>query len=492
VKLNPWAWFVKNQAESYSIGDDAVLQAFYSAFATTAASGIRVTRETAFRSVSVLACLIVRAETFAALPFDVIRREGAGRYPEENHWAYRLLGIAPNELMTSGEFWRWKQLTEDVHGNAYARIVWRGFTAEEVWPMTGPAPRRFVENGRLVYEYQGDGITPANVYPAREILHFKGAVLRNPYEGASLIDLASEAIGVELGGEQFFARLLGNGSHFPGYLERDAALTPEDMDALRKQFKGWSGLLHAGELRIFDRGLKYKQNPMSVRDAQLTESMRWELQRICSVFRVPPALVQDLTHGTYTNSEQQDLWLGKHTISPICINTEGVIRHKFFRQDPKRVGKFNLDGLLRGDYKTRAEGDALLVRAGIIDRNESRSHFDKNPRPGLDRPLVPLELGIVDEEGNVHAPARAGAPSALAALEPVLADAMAACRRRVEADRHKGRPREETLAFVAARLEPIAEAYTRAGRAFDPQAVAAGLLPASGDGASTLPSEGNA
>ena len=510
MKLNPLSWFAEPRAadeEAWSLGDDAVLQAFYGALAAVSSSGITVTQESALRSTAVLACLIVRAETFAALPVSVLRTVGRDAVQASGEPAYRLLAVAPNELMTAKEFWRHKQLTEDVAGNAFARVAWKGSAPQEIWPLYGQQPALAVDarTKRVAWNYSGDDFTPANAYPLDDLVHFKGPVLRTPFEGRSLIELASETIGVSIGSEQFFARLLGNGSHFPGYLETDRDLDAGDVGALREQLKGFSGIVQAGSLRIFDRGLKYKQNPMSLKDAQLTEQMRWQLQALASVFRVPMAMIGDLSTGTYANSEQQDLWLAKHTITPICANTEGVLRQRLFARRPDLYAKFNLDGLLRGDYKTRAEGDATLVRAGILSRDEARGHYDLNSAPGLEKFLAELNLGVVSGDGTITGPSAGAAaepparpagqepppadpPPAAALLEPVMRDAVGCVRRRFERDGEKGVPAEETIAFAAERLAPVAEAYRAAGMVFDSAGFIAEAL--AGDSAATLDGTG--
>lgn len=471
------------------MSDDNVLQAFYGALSMITGSGVKVTQENSLRSIAVLSCLIVRSETFASLPFDVLRKEGRNRISDESNPAYRLLSIAPNELMNAGEFWRWKQLTEDITGNAYARIIWRApYFSEptEIWPLLQKPEFHYDRRTRqALYNYPGDDFTLGDSYPARDILHFKGPILRNPHEGSSLVDLASEEIGVEIATQQFFSRLLSNGNHFPGYLETDTVLQPDDLKALTDQLKGFSGVLSAGQVRVFDRGLKYHQNDMSLKDAQLNEEMRWQLQRICSVFRMPLAFVQDLTNGTYTNSEQQDLWLGKHTIMPICVNSERVVRHRLFAKQPNSYGKFNLDALLRGDFKTRAEGEAALVTAGILTRNEARADEDRNPIEGLDTPLAALNLGGVSSDGTITGPDQGtpadpapGPPApptatAQALLEPLLLDAADCIRRRSE---KPGRPRSETEEFALTKLQPIAAALERAGVAFNSAAFVAAVL----------------
>ena len=487
MSLNPLRWFsetVTDQAEEeWGIGDDNVLRAFYGALAAVSSSGIRVTQESSLRATAVLACLIVRAESFSSLPLGVFYERGRYRIPDRTHAAYRLLSVGPNDLMTAGEFWRWKQLTEDITGNAYARIVWVNNRPTEVWPLYGVSPVLKVDRQTHVafYEYGGDDLTPADVYTSRDILHFKGPVLRSPLYAKSLIDLISESIGVAIGSEQFFARLLGNGNHFPGYLETDAALSDPDFAAISEQMKGFAGIFKAGELRVFDRGLKYKQNPLTMKDAQLVEQLRWQLQQICSVTRVPMAMVQDLTNGTYSNSEQQDLALGKHCITPICVNTERVVRHKLFAAEPDYYVKFNLDGLLRGDYKTRTDGESALVRAGIMTRNEARAQEDMNPEPGLDVPLAELNLGTVDGAGVIHgpdtgaqAPPTTAVPTALlssaptsALFAPFLADAAERIRARADDDAAHKRSAKGTERFARDLLAPVIDAYALAGEPFD-------------------------
>jgi len=485
--FNPLRWL--QERRDYSVSDDAVLQAFYGAVSSaSSSSGVKVSRVTALHSMAVLACLIVRAETHSALPVDVGRNDGEKRYPAPTDPVAALLANAPNDLMNSGEFWRWEDMTEDVNGNAYAHIEWKGMTPTAIWPLTGAAPVFLMDQKTrtAVYNYSGDYMTPANSYPPRDILHFKGPVLTSPYYGRSLIDLASETIGMSIGSDQFFARLLGNGNHFPGYLETDQALKESDFKAISSQLSGFSGLLQAGVMRIFDRGLKYKQNTMTIKDMDLTPQMRWQLQQICSVFRVPMALVQDLTNGTYTNSEQQDLWLAKHTVAPMCVNKERVVRHRLFRDRPDYYLKFNMNALMRGDFKTRSEGQAALVNAGVLLPDEARADEDRNPIPAGSKPRIPLNTGLIDENGNILATPKvtetgpiAGDPNPVrSALIPVVDDAVRWVRSRYDSDLERGKSLEATLGFAAEKFAPIVAAYERAGLEFDTDEAIARALPA--------------
>ncbi len=436
-------------------------------FSTSIARSFHVTQETALTSTAVLACLIVRAETFSSLPAHVYRKQDRTRERIDDPLA-ALIGKFANPLMTSREFWRWKQITEDVRGNAFAWVERRGGQPFAFWPMTSTEMNLSYDprSREAMYTYGGDSVVPKGVYSGRDVLHFRGPLVKAGYTGTSLVDQAATAIGLTVSSEQFYDRLLANGNHFPGHLETDNSLKPEDIKALREQFAELAGVEHAGELRIFDRGLKFVQNQMSIKDADLTLQQMWYLQEVCRVFRVPPPLVQDWSRSTYTNSEQADLWFAKHTITPIATNTEAVLARLFVRANqPDHYVKFELDGLLRGDFKTRAEGYSQLINCAVLKPNEARGYEDLDPYEGGDDILRPLNTSAVDSEsGEVESdPAEA--------LEPIRSEKLDVIRARAVQDRERGRDESATRAFAEKVLGPLAESYRRAGRSLDTDAL---------------------
>lgn len=427
------------------------------------ANSFHVTQESALTSNAVLACLIVRAETFASLPSHVYEVAGQSRQVVEDPIAALTSGY-PNPLQTSAEFWRWKQLTEDIRGKALVWVERRGGLPFALWPMTNRdvAMRYDPQIREAVYSYGGDSIVPKNEYAGRDVLHFRGPLVRDAWEGMSLVDQAKTTIGLTVSSERFYDRLLGQGNHFPGHLETDKVLQPGDVTALAEQLKELAGVEHAGEMRIFDRGLKYVQNAMSIKDADLTAQQTWYLQEVCRIFRVPPSLVQDWSRSTYTNSEQADLWFAKHTILPICVNSEKVVNRLFVRQNVSdRYLKFELDGLLRGDYATRAAGYSTLINCGVINPNEARRHEDMNPYEGGSEFLRPLNSQAVDPEtGETE-------PTPERALAPLKAEKLELIRARKVQDAERGRDTEATRDFAEKVLAPLASAYRIAGLDLD-------------------------
>lgn len=437
------------------------------------ASGVAVNSDSAVASVAVLACLIVRAESLMLCPVDVYRKQGRDRIAAPEHPVAQLIANQPNPLLSSEEFWRWKQVTEDLRGSAYVRIEWLRGKPVALWPMLGAKPQILWDNTSktMVYRYLGDDFTAAGDYSARDIMHFKGPLLSStPYEARSLVEVTAENIGLSIATEQFFARFLGNGTHFPQYLHTEQALTEKDFNVLKEQLKDNSGLVPAGQTRIFDRGLKVMSNTMSLKDADLSQHQRWILEQVCRTLRVPPQMVQDLTHGTYTNSEQADLWLAKHTVTPIVKNTEGVIRRSLFLQSERDryYARFNVNAMMRGDFAARTAGYSVLINCGVLSANEARAFEDWNPYEGGDDYRVPLNTVAVGNE-IVN-------PQPTNVLAPLIGDAKERILARHDQDAERGRDITETLNFAMKVLAPIVDTASALGIDLNAEQIAESIL----------------
>lgn len=439
------------------------------------ASGVSVTSDSAVASVAVLACLIVRSESLMLCPVDVYRNDGKSRISTPEHPVASLISDAPNPLISSEELWRWKQITEDLRGEAFVRVEWRNGRPFALWPMYGPRPEIIAATvlgvPSIVYRYKGDDFTPAADYPAAEIMHFKGPLLsNNPYSARSLVEVTAENIGLGIATEQFFARFLGNGTHFPQYLHTEQSLTDKDFKAIAEQLKDGSGLMPAGTTRIFDRGLKVMANQMSLRDADLSQHQRWILEQVCRTFRVPPMMVQDLTHGTYTNSEQADLWLSKHTLTPIVRNTEGVIRRKLFLPNERASyrAKFNLNAMMRGDFTARTTGYSVLINCGVLSPNEARAFEDWDPYEGGDDHRLPLNTESANNAADT--------PDATNALAPLLGDAKQRIAARHAQNVERGRDQADSHDFALKVLAPIVDTARALGVTLDPDQIADSII----------------
>jgi HK97 family phage portal protein len=107
--------------------------------------------------------------------------------------------------------------------------------------------------------------------------------------------------------------------------------------------------------------------------SQMEKARRFQVEEAARIYQLPPSFLQDLTHGTFTNVEQQDLHFEKHSMHRWVKQVEQELNLKLFgRNNRDRFAEFNMDGLLRGDYKTRMEGYAIAIQNALNKPNEIR------------------------------------------------------------------------------------------------------------------------
>lgn len=436
-------------------------------------------------SLAYLACELAKARPVASLPVDVYESRGAGRVEAKDDASWHLAHLLKarwNPLMRSGPCLRWLILAKDTLGSAYVRVQW-GTSKSGVrvpvalWPVTAAVePLWDSDTGTAWYRTGGDDFTPPGTYSADDVVRFDSQLpsTATSVGGRSLAEAAFANIGLSIDLETFYKRLLTNGSHFPGYIETDNRLSDADLAELKDSLRGTAGVLQAGTVRVFANGLHYRQNPMTMGDIDLVAQQTWVLQQMCRITGVPPQEVYDLSRSTYSNAEQSSIQFSQKTLVPECRELEcgfdEVLR--VCGQYDRHV-KFELNGLLRGEYMTRMEGYRIGTAAGILTRNECRSLEELSELPGLSRPLVPVNFYEVDENGDVvpYDDGRTDAPAVTDpaggrpddGFSPIVED----MRRRVRERFEERGDCESTRDFARRVFEPYARACTVAGIDFD-------------------------
>ncbi len=148
-------------------------------------------------------------------------------------------------------------------------------------------------------------------------------------------------------------------------------------------------------------GLEIKTLGVDPEKTQLLELSRFCVEEIARIYSLPPTFLQDLSHGTYSNTEQQDLHFVKHTLKRWVEQFEQELNLKLWGRGNNRLyAEFNVDGLLRGDFKTRMEGHAAAIQAGIETPNEAREMENKPSMDGGDRLFIQGANVPLDQAGQ--------------------------------------------------------------------------------------------
>lgn len=373
-------------------------------------SGVAVNVDSALRTSTVFACMRVLAEGVAQLPLKLYQESDDGaKTLARRHPLYTKLWRKPNDFQTSFE-WRETMMMHAVLTHGGFSIISRNSIGEvlEFLPVL-PAQVKVIQGSDYSVQYEVyDKAGKITTLPKSSMLHLKGPSW-NGFSGLETVTLGREAIGLAIATEESQARLHSNGVRPSGILSTDAKLGPEQYDRIKKTSQeGYSALQNAFKLMVLDGGWKFSQIALSPADAQTHESRKHQIEEVCRFMRVFPQMIGygDKT-STYASAEQFFMAHVTHSLMPWIERFEQVLAVQLLSDKELDQGyfpKFNVGALLRGDAASRAAYYASGIVNGWLVRNEARRLEDLDPLPGLDDPLVPLNMGAKGKDDPAQAP----------------------------------------------------------------------------------------
>jgi len=362
-------------------------------------AGELISPEAAMSISAVYACVRILAESVASLPLMLYqRRSDGGKVRVTDHPLYELLHNAPNREMSS---FTWRETCQghvSLWGNTYSQVVYDGGgRVREIWPLR---PDRMTVGrtpaGELGYEYRRD-TGEARVFRADEILHIPGMGF-DGLVGYSPITLARNALGLSRATEKFGSKLFANGAR-PSLVIKTPG-TAKLSDAAKKRLQdSWNaefgGVERAHSTAVLEEGMDIASIGVPPEDAQFLETRRFQLLEIARMFRVPPHMLAELERATFSNIEHQAIEFVVHTLRPWLVRWEQSMRRRLLTEAERAQGyfvEFAVDGLLRGDAKSRNESYQIGRNGGWLSVNDIRSLENLNPIENGDIYLQPLNM----------------------------------------------------------------------------------------------------
>ncbi len=235
-------------------------------------------------------------------------------------------------------------------------------------------------DGNLYYEYSrstDEAIKSEStvILQPRDVLHIPGLGF-DGLVGYSPIAMAKNAIGLAIATEEYGAKFFANGAAPSGVLEHPGTIKDPSKvrEAWQSQFGGSS---NSGKVAVLEEGMKYTPISISPEQAQFLETRKFQINEIARIFRVPPHMVGDLEKSSFSNIEQQSLEFVKYTLDPWVVRWEQSIMRTLLTAEEKKTlyVKFNVEGLLRGDYASRMNGYATARQNGWMSAKVSNENF---------------------------------------------------------------------------------------------------------------------
>ena len=366
------------------------------------AAGVRVTEETATRHATVFACINILARDMSALPRHLYERQAdGGRKIVEGHPVSAWLR-QPNRLHTPMQWSMRGWYSILGSGNQYEQIIRNGRGEFQTVPIDPTRVERVRVNSDLSKSYElnnPDGTK--TVLPEDKVFHNFGLSTDGGITGVSPIRMCMETVGRALALGEYSAAYFR--SPVPKVIAKMTGTMKDGTDAQRfkddwtEKFAGKKGL---STLALMPPGIEIDQIvKIPNNEAQFIETAKFVKEDLAQIYMVPMHRLQALDRATFSNIEHQGLEYVQYALLPWLTALEQAIEKQFLTPEEREryFVRHNVDGLLRGDFKTRMEGSALAVQWGLATINERRALENLPAIEGGDSLLVPLNMSRLED-----------------------------------------------------------------------------------------------
>jgi HK97 family phage portal protein len=362
---------IRPAAEARSIENPAIpvsADGFMRFFGISNGNIPAVTIDNALKVPAIQSAVAFLSRTLSALPLHAYKRTDTG--PERLTGKIAIvLHENPNPDMDAVKFrsYFWQQVFTGGRGLAW--IERAGANIEAIWPMDPTRTTIKRVNGRVIYGMDG------REYPASDVIDIAFMLQHDMLRHYGPIALAEKAIQLALAMNDYASGFFAGGGIPPLVV---IGPTPQGAEAMKRAMADIHRAIDnakSSDRPIFPMPPGHELKPVGIDPdkGQMVEARRFQIEEIARVYQMPPVFLQDLTHGTFSNSEQQDLFFVKHLVGQWAAALEGEMNLKIFgRMNNNRYVEHNLDGLLRGDFASRMTGLAQAIQSGVLTPNEAR------------------------------------------------------------------------------------------------------------------------
>lgn len=348
-----------------------------------------VTIEAALAVPAIWAAVNFLSKTLAAIPIKAYIKSDAGRTVVAGDLTSSLFNFAANDELTAFDMRRgfWQDVFTYGRGLAFIERNGAGDPIN-LWPLEVSKVTVSRRAGRTLYNYTDGGRTVT--YAASEVLDLCFMPGASFQSARSPIYTHADTVKLALAITQYGGRFFQNGG-VPAFTitgnfgsASAAGRASEDLQAaiLQMAENQRNGI-------ALPAGHELKALGLDPEKMQMVDAQRFLVEQFARIWQMPPAFLWDLTHGTFSNVEQQDLQLVKHVITPWVVGFENQVNLKIYgRTDRATYLEKSLDGLMRGDLVSRSDALSKKIASGQMTPNEARALDNRPDLPGGDGLLV--------------------------------------------------------------------------------------------------------
>ena len=372
-----------------------------SSISRNASSGVSVDKNSALTFTAVWSAVRLLSESISILPVNVYERQPNGdKKLAYKNAVYNLVHNEPNYYMSSVTFFEKVMMDLCLSGNSFIRIIRNGGgTPQELLPLNASDIVIKVSDGNIFYQSKEKN----DIYDDADILHFKGICDSSGLIGLSPITQNANAIGWGMALEEYGSKYFTNSAKLSGVLETDRALSEEAISRLRTSFSNtYNQLQNAQSTAILEEGLSFKPITISPEQSQFLASRVFSITEVARMFNIPTFMLQEHSKSSFNNIESLSQSYVTYTLMPYIRRMESEMNRKLFKANEKGrlFVEWNVNGLLRGDVKSRNEAYKTGINNGFLTINEVRRKENLNSIVDGDEHYLPLNMTTINKIGE--------------------------------------------------------------------------------------------
>lgn len=353
------------------------------------AAGVSVTEAKALGVPAIWQAVNVIAGTLGHLPFHLYRNNAGKLEKATNDPLYTVIHDRANAVTSKATFWKHSVSRMLLAGRSYS-VILRNKAGKCVGFLPIDESQVVIEQGLKDGELQRVYVVNGKRYSYYDILDLPLNLQADGINHLNPISVHKNTIGLMIAAEEYAATLFANGGVPAIFLTGPATMSPAAKDRASTQVEEKLSANRANRLvTTLPAGHEVTEIGFDPSKQQLIEMRRFEVTEVSRIMNIAPAMLHDLTSGTFNNVEQQGLNFSQQTILPLVKIIEQELNLKIFgNRNTTSYVEINMDGLVRGDLKSRTEALARGINTAIYTPNEARSLMNLPADPEGDVLLI--------------------------------------------------------------------------------------------------------
>ena len=366
---------------------------------------------------AVFASIDIISSDIARLPMRHWRDNGVARSEVLDSWPVSVVD-KPNDYQTGFDLIKMLVTSQLYRGNGYLFPHRnRRYQIDELHCIFPDYVQIYRAATEYFYQVSAQPLAEIDttlMVPPREMMHHRMLTFNDPLYGVSPLVAAavSSSIGLSIlrQSDRFFSRM----ARPSGVLHTARALDRRKAEEIKERWQRfYAGAEGAGDVAVLEEGLQWQTLTMTAVDAQLIDQLRYSVEDVARVYRVPLFMLGDLSKVSYNSSEQLSRVYVNGCLSAHLKALEWRLS-QFFGMDTRREYlEFDTDQIFRGEFQARTEALARSIQGGLRTPDEARRIEGLNPVPGGDQifmqqQMVPVSMLAARSDLNPSPPMMPG------------------------------------------------------------------------------------